>query len=210
MPKLLSSPSVKVAPITESVLSPQLLIPCEPFHREEGVQHFPSIAAIKARLGVEKVQISDEFSSAICAAQSRVWIIDKHILSDDGKKPDHKRRLDTVVKWFQSTDQVKSVRILTGTSPNEKEAAQKFLALSEEVSNRRLPLNPPLDAQIKFSINKFPYIHDRFAIIDDELWHFGATVGGFHRSVSAASRGWDVNAHRAIDFFEMAWNGVSD
>ena len=34
----------------------------------------------------------------------------------------------------------------------------------------------------------FPYVHDRFAIIDSELLHFGSTVGGLHPDVSAATR----------------------
>lgn len=210
MPKLSPTPLVSVASVAEPTLKPQLLIPHENYNYEEGVQHFPSIAAIKARLSVERVQISDEFSRAILTAEARVWIIDKHILSDDGKSPNHKRRLETIAEWFKRTDHLRSVRILTGASPDEENAKKVFLDLSKKVSERRLPLKPPLDAQIRFSINKFPYIHDRFAIIDYELWHFGATVGGFHRHVSAASRGWDVNAHKAIEFFEMAWNGLSD
>ncbi|EJM18911.1 hypothetical protein PMI21_01882 [Pseudomonas sp. GM18] len=210
MPKLSPTPAVSVVPEAESTLKPQLLIPCEPHYREEGAQYFPDIAAIKARQNVERVQIFDEFSNAILAAQSRVWIIDKRILSDDGKKPKHNQRLEKVSNWFRDTDQLKSVRILTGAPPDQNEALDVFSDLSKEVTDRRGPLYPPLDAQIKFTINKFPYIHDRFAIIDDELWHFGATVGGFHRHVNAASRGWDVNAHKAIDFFEMAWKGLSD
>jgi hypothetical protein len=51
----------------------------------------------------------------------------------------------------------------------------------------------------------FPHLHDRFAIVDDELWHFGATVGGGHPNLNAASRGWSVAATRALDFFEEVW-----
>ena len=32
--------------------------------------------------------------------------------------------------------------------------------------------------------------HDRFAIMDQEIWHCGAAVGGMHGSLSALSRGW--------------------
>ena len=32
--------------------------------------------------------------------------------------------------------------------------------------------------------------HDRFAIMDGEIWHCGAAVGGMHAELSALSRGW--------------------
>lgn len=32
--------------------------------------------------------------------------------------------------------------------------------------------------------------HDRFAIMDHEIWHCGAAVGGMHGELSALSRGW--------------------
>lgn len=65
--------------------------------------------------------------------------------------------------------------------------------------------------EIRFTLNtEFPYIHDRFAIIDNELWHFGATVGGLHNKVNAATRGWDADFHDAIRFFEIVWKGDND
>ena len=33
-------------------------------------------------------------------------------------------------------------------------------------------------------------IHDRFAVLDDEIWHFGGTVGGINPQLTAYSRGW--------------------
>lgn len=47
--------------------------------------------------------------------------------------------------------------------------------------------------------------HDRFAIVDYELWHFGHTVGGSQRSVNAFSRGWPANDTGAITYFEELW-----
>ena len=65
-----------------------------------------------------------------------------------------------------------------------------------------------LVVEVRFTLGtKFPYVHDRFAIIDDELWHFGATVGGLHQDVNAATRGWDVDDNDALRFFEVAWEG---
>lgn len=33
-------------------------------------------------------------------------------------------------------------------------------------------------------------IHDRFVLLDDEIWHFGGTVGGVNLHLTAYSRGW--------------------
>lgn len=54
--------------------------------------------------------------------------------------------------------------------------------------------------EVSFNLSNANCIHDRFAIIDNELWHFGATVGGFHRDVNAVSRGWNADAHDAVQF----------
>jgi hypothetical protein len=54
-------------------------------------------------------------------------------------------------------------------------------------------------------VNCILEVHDRFAIVDSELWHFGATVGGAHRSINAYSRGWDATEARALDFFKEAY-----
>ena len=52
---------------------------------------------------------------------------------------------------------------------------------------------------------KFPFLHDRFAIVDNALWHFGATVGGGHPGVNAASGPWSAVHAKAIDFFDECW-----
>jgi hypothetical protein len=49
-------------------------------------------------------------------------------------------------------------------------------------------------------------VHDRFALVDNELRHFGAIVGGAHRSINAYWRGSDTGETRAIEFFEEASN----
>jgi hypothetical protein len=39
-------------------------------------------------------------------------------------------------------------------------------------------------------MNDGKFIHDRFVMLDDELWHFGGTIGGFQPNLTAYSRGW--------------------
>lgn len=43
-----------------------------------------------------------------------------------------------------------------------------------------------------FKTDKKLQIHDRYAILDDELFHFGSTVGGYEEHFTAYTRGWDV------------------
>lgn len=84
---------------------------------------------------------------------------------------------------------------------------KKFQEHAEIINTLRSKGGGKCVIEVRFTLTQnFDYIHDRFAIIDDELWHFGATVGGFHSQVSAATRGWRASDHGAVDFFELAWN----
>lgn len=59
--------------------------------------------------------------------------------------------------------------------------------------------------EAEFIKNYLPEVHDRFAIVDNELWHFGANVGGTHKSVNCFSRGWPAREYGAADFFQDYW-----
>jgi len=167
--------------------------------------------AIHARRNIRDVQLFEEFSSAIGQSRERVWIIDKHLFDDDGEYPDHEQRCLRVAGWFEYTQELKSVQILTSAHASKQNyITNKFQELQEVVLEVRGSHSVPIDIKVRFSISSFPYIHDRFAIVDNELWHFGATVGGFHRDVNAASRGWNVENHKALEFFNLAWTGNSD
>ena len=51
----------------------------------------------------------------------------------------------------------------------------------------------------------FPFLHDRFAIVDNALWHFGSTVGGGHPGLTAASGPWPEYDSRGYRFFDDCW-----
>ena len=72
-----------------------------------------------------------------------------------------------------------------------------FKLYTENVDNIKNSLNEIkrilADKFAVFEI-KHKYIHDRFAILDNELFHFGCTVGGkTSEGFSAFSCGWDAN-----------------
>ena len=48
--------------------------------------------------------------------------------------------------------------------------------------------------------------HDRFAIVDTELWQWGANVGATHNQVNAYSRGWCAVRTRAVSFYKELWS----
>lgn len=125
-----------------------------------------------------------------------------------------KSRLDQVLKWFPLTLVANDVRLLTkrvGSERTETDIVKQFAECAADINRFSRYRFGTLSIQIRFTLEiKFPYLHDRFAIIDDELWHFGATVGGLHNLVNAASRGWDVDDHDAVRFFDNAWDGEED
>ena len=45
-------------------------------------------------------------------------------------------------------------------------------------------------------------IHDRFALMDGEIWHFGGTVGGVRPHLTAYSRGWPDHGDRFRAYLE--------
>lgn len=192
-----------IAPAVETNFTPQLLIPCEAPYRDESRHHFPCINAIMARREAPYVRLVEEFEKAISTAQ-QVWIIDRHLFSEDGKNPDHSRRIKKVVDWF-FTEDIQTVKILTGYHASQKEIEEAFEELRQTVTEDRAKLGTPMTIALSFALKDIDWIHDRFAIIDNELWHFGATVGGFHRDVNAASRGWNAEAHDAVQFFDLVW-----
>ena len=54
--------------------------------------------------------------------------------------------------------------------------------------------------------HRYPHLHDRFAVVDGALWHFGSTVGGGHPGLTAATGPWPADQTCAKQFFEQCWN----
>lgn len=44
-------------------------------------------------------------------------------------------------------------------------------------------------------------VHDRFAIMNGEIWHCGASICGMHSALNAVSRGWVDKDDKLKDFF---------
>lgn len=148
-----------------------------------------------------------EFGDAVAAAQERVWIVDEYLLIPDNGNPTE--RIDQILKWLPFWLAASDIRLLTKQHQEVDEAdLKKFQKRAQEISNHaaRREKECSIDVRTHLTHQNCNFMHDRFAIIDDELWHFGGTAGGFQSTVSAASRGWRAADHGAISFFEEIWN----
>lgn len=177
---------------------------------------FPDMRAIVERHSAYQPNPLTTFGEAVSQAQERVWVIDQYFLEPDKGKGSRQNRIDHILRWMPETMLANDIRFLTksyNTSDNKEvdnDLTKQFQEHAETINLCKLKSGGQCVIEVRFTLTQsFDYIHDRFAIIDDELWHFGATVGGFHSQVSAATRGWRASDHGALDFFELAWNAKS-
>lgn len=167
---------------------------------------FPtSIAAYERKFSTDPVPLQ-KFGKAVTDAQERVWIVDEYLLKPDRGEP--ATRIEQILTWLPLGLAASDVRLLTKHHQEVTEDdLKKFQQRAQEISNHATRREKECSIEVRMHLTRdCDFVHDRFAIIDDELWHFGGTVGGFHSRVSAASRGWRAADHGAIHFFEEIWN----
>jgi hypothetical protein len=173
---------------------------------EGGQNCFPtSMAAWERRNSSDPVPLQ-KFGEAVAGAQERVWIVDEYLLMPGKGSPTD--RIEKILAWLPLWLVASDIRLLTkrhqevGDGDIEK-FHQRARAISNHVARREKECRIEIRMHLKRDCD---FVHDRFAVVDDELWHFGGTAGGFHAAVSAASRGWRAADHGALDFFEEIWN----
>lgn len=173
-----------------------------------GQNRFPtSTAAWERKHSCDPVPLQ-KFGDAVAGAQERVWIVDEYLLMLDKGKGRPTDRVDKILTWLPLWLAASDIRLLT--KPHQEvgeEDLKKFQQRARAISNHMARREKECRIEIRTHLTRAcDFIHDRFAIVDDELWHFGGTAGGFHAAVSAASRGWRAADHGAFDFFEEIWN----
>ena len=174
---------------------------------------FPEMTAIVARNAADQPNPLATFAEAVSQAYERVWVVDQYFLNPEKDKGSRQNRIDQILSWLSESIVANDIRFLT-TSHNtidnrevDNDLALQFQEHADMINSFRLKGAAQCVIAVRFTLaQNFNYVHDRFAIIDDELWHFGATVGGFHSQVSAATRGWRASDHGAEEFFCMAWD----
>jgi hypothetical protein len=115
-------------------------------------------------------KVSDEFFDALNAVSERFWVMDPYFYAKVG--------LASIWYALQHTS-LPEIRVISHEPLPNVWIAER---------NARAP------AKVNIKWKKgFHELHDRFAILDDEAWHFGSTVGGGYHRFGAATRGWDAD-----------------
>lgn len=138
------------------------------------------------------------FEVAVESAMARVLVLDSHF-DEVGVN---------ALRSALSRSQALDIRLLTSRSGIDDQDRERWR--KELVDYRNLNWSGPGGVEVRWSTNldrhSFPFLHDRFAIVDDGLWHFGSTVGGGHPGLTAASGPWPASDTRAVEFFEECWS----
>ena len=138
------------------------------------------------------------FEVAIESALARVLVLDPHF-DEAGAN---------VLGPALSLSQALDVRLLTSRSDidNQDREWRRRTLVRHLNSNRSEPGGVDVRWSTKLDKHSFPFLHDRFAIVDGALWHFGSNVGGGHPGLTAASGPWSASDTRAVEFFEECWS----
>jgi phosphatidylserine/phosphatidylglycerophosphate/cardiolipin synthase-like enzyme len=198
------------------VMTPTLIWPGAVGHGSSttDLSHFPERVAISARRAALEPEPMKAFVEAVKNAVARVLIMDQYLFKADsgsGSEDSRGGKIERLLDWFPDHFRAADVRLMGGdeTAHNFLAVEAAFKARAADINRYRtrssqqileLKLQPVLDGKT------FPFLHDRFAIVDTELWHFGSTVGGLHPGLTAASRGWPVDTTQAMRFFDAIWN----
>ena len=138
------------------------------------------------------------FQEAVIQAHRRLLVLDPHF-DDAGVK---------TLKVPLNHSQAGEVRFLTGQSADDTTPWRQDF--ERRINADRIDRRDVVVQWRKLTRTSFPFLHDRFAIVDDALWHFGATVGGGHPRLNAASGPWSAADTRAIEFFAECWRCSDD
>lgn len=178
---------------------PALLWPSTDGRSSKDATQFPLEWEIRKRreLCDPSTMILPAFAQAVIAAHNRLLIMDGHF-DETGV-----RSLQSAFEGSQASD----VRLLTGhVDKSEKERMridlEKRINLGRNGQQVEVQWHTVLDRKC------YPFLHDRFAVVDDALWHFGATVGGGHPGLNAASGPWPAEKARAVEFFQECWRVI--
>jgi hypothetical protein len=198
-------PNVRQIDIAEGAPAgvPQIVWPTmllgESGYVEGDVKRFPNNNEYYARhaLGIGGA-MSAEFRSAVRLARDRIWVLDDYLFADN------KSAERLIITLFDTA--AIDIKLATSEQAGAKEWARYLMALVPDFQRR----NPATRIQVSLNLRKTELrdmvdVHDRFAIIDDVLWHCGATIGGLHHAINAMTFGWSAHETRAVDFFDRLW-----
>ncbi len=136
---------------------------------------------------------SPTFAEALIVAK-QVWIVDGY-LAETLPLADALFEIVTCAK-------VEQVRIITAAKAEFAELQERAVYWNTRASR---PGKIELLTLPKREQGFGALPHDRFALVDGILWHWGATVGGGYSGQNACSYGWSAQHTGAATWFDDLW-----
>lgn len=198
---------IPVARFPEPSLDPRLLWPSTEYRNGiENADHpcFPTRHQILNRHAAHGAGATLKlvvFEAAVMTALVRILVLDPHFDAIGAR----------VLGPALSSSQARDVRLLTGGGDLDRATRERLRRALTQSLNQDQPIPRSVEVRWNANLDKrcFPFLHDRFAIVDEGLWHFGSTVGGGHPGLTAASGPWSTSETRAAEFFEECWDSCN-
>jgi hypothetical protein len=145
------------------------------------------------------------FADSVLLANARVWVLDLFFGEPEKYEGGYYRSIPSILWEALLMTEAISLRFLTKPSYDAE--------LPHAIRNARKGRFPGPSFGISWigglrDKDLYPFAHDRFAIVDEELWHFGSTVGAGQARLTAASRGWSAIDTGAADFYRELWRDL--
>lgn len=143
--------------------------------------------------------VLDSFTRTLRNASEKIWIIDTYLHKNFSKNKVLHSILDSILINKATID----VRLYLKSKTNEENIKEIVNIYNHTIREDRGNSRATTIA-LKF-YDDLNYLHDRFAIVDNDLWHFGSDVGASLPSLHATSYGWNAEKLEITDFFEELW-----
>ena len=201
---------IKDTPPSTPAFSPKLSWPSlDTAHTTIDLNRFPSWEEEGCRhCAREFGAVSPAFMDEFERARDRIWLIDSFLLKVDERSASN--FFDVFENKLWQTN-AQDIRLITCPKNGYIEQINnlKLLQFERIQLDEFRPFN--IDIQlVRDGRSPVRLPHDRFAIIDDELWHWGANIGGTHHEVNAYSRGWSAHESGAEVYFERLWKKLKE
>lgn len=148
--------------------------------------------------------ISKKLQKAIYNASYRIWILDSYL--GNTLEIDNNNKIKLLFDLIVANPSKLNVRCYFRKNLKEGQLEKLNGLMKESNEHIRRHTKNPKATIIEYKLfNNIKFLHDRFAIIDDDLWHFGSDFGSSQPSLHATSNGWDANELKMTNFFEKLW-----
>ena len=193
--------------LPDPLVEPRLLWPSIRYRQgveNEDLSRFPTRRRVNGRHAAHHAGTTLKlvaFETAVTKALVRILVLDPHFDAMGA------RVLGSALSFSHAED----VRLLTGGGDIDRKTRERLRREFTQHLNRYQPGSRRFEVRWNANLDKrcFPFLHDRFAIIDGGLWHFGSNVGGGHPGLTAASGPWTASLTRAAEFFEECWRSCN-